>query len=63
MDEYEFNITVTGMGRDVDEAFASALELLAENPFDVIKGEVVYVNKTTVEAEVENDEAEDDLVN
>jgi len=62
MDEYEFNITIVGTGVDVDSAFQKALDMLAENPFDVIKGEVVYVNATTVEAEVE-DKVEDELEN
>ena len=62
MDEFEFNITIVGTGVDVDSAFQQALDMLAENPFDVIKGEVVYVNKTTAEAEAEIEE-EDELEN
>jgi hypothetical protein len=63
VDEYEFNITVVGAGKCVDSAFQDALDKLSENPFDAIKGEVVYVNKATVEAEDEEIEAEDGLVN
>ena len=63
MNEFEFNITVVGTGNDVDEAFENALWLLAQNPNEVIKGEVVYVNMTTSEAEAEEDKEEEELIN
>jgi hypothetical protein len=62
VDEYEFNITIVGTGVDIDSAFQNALDMFAENPLDTIKGEVVYVNVATVEAEAE-DKVEDGLVN
>ena len=58
MNEFEFNITIVGTGVDVDSAFQQALDMLAENPFDIIKGEVVYVNMATAEAEIKEDELE-----
>ena len=43
MDEYEFNITIVGVGTDVDEAFKNALEQLHADPELTIVSEVIYV--------------------
>ena len=51
MNTYEFNITVTGTGEDVDAAFEDVLKSLKEDPMSAIKGEVVYVNKSDEEEE------------
>jgi carbamoylphosphate synthase large subunit len=40
---YEFSVTVLGTGRDVDEAFANALDNLSVDPHGSITDEVVYV--------------------
>jgi len=42
--QYEFNITVVGNGRDVDEAFSDALKRLSEDAESCIKGEVIYAS-------------------
>ena len=60
MEEFEFNITIVATGSNVDEAFENALSNLVEDPFGAIRGEVVYVNKTTSgEAEAEEEKKEE----
>jgi hypothetical protein len=44
MQSYEFNITIVGVGREVDEAFSNALRRLSEDAESAIKGEVIYVS-------------------
>lgn len=59
MEEFEFNITIVATGSNVDEAFENALSKLVEDPFGAIRGEVVYVNKTTSgDAEEEKEDKE-----
>ena len=47
--EYEFNITVVGTGKDVDDAFQDVLDTFKSDPMSIIKGEVVYVAKSREE--------------
>ena len=44
MKSYEFNITVIGTGKDVDDAFSNALNKLSEDAGSAIEGEVIYVS-------------------
>ena len=43
MERYEFNLTITGEGLDVDAAFQNAIDSLCENPHIALQQEVVYV--------------------
>ena len=40
---YEFSITITGTGEDVDDAFQNALDKLSADPYGAITNEVIYV--------------------
>tara|TARA_R110002020_G_scaffold50716_6_gene143192 strand:+ start:47695 stop:47877 length:183 start_codon:yes stop_codon:yes gene_type:complete len=56
MKEYEFNITIVGIGDDVDDAFKNALKKLSEDPESSIVSEVIYVSKENVSLDDSSDD-------